>query len=62
MVTDISNYSVGYLTRDELDTQYQYAKICEFDERKYNQISHLIGYLKRFVDLKYDKMKKDFGS
>lgn len=60
MVTDISNYSVGYLTRDELDTQYQYAKICEFDERKYNQISHLIGYLKRFVDLKYDKNEERF--
>ena len=61
MVTDISNYSVGYLTRAELDMQYQYAKICEFDERKYNQIAHLIGYLKRFVDLKYIKMRKDFG-
>ena len=60
MVTDISNYSVGYLTRAELDMQYQYAKICEFDERKYNQIAHLIGYLKRFVDLKYDKNEERF--
>lgn len=60
MVTDISNYRVGYLTRKELDMQYQYAKICEFDERKYNQIAHLIGYLKRFVDLKYDKNEERF--
>lgn len=60
MVTDISNYSSGYLTREELDMQYQYAKVCEFDERKYNQIAHLIGYLKRFVDLKYDKNEERF--
>lgn len=60
MVTDISNYPDGYLTREELDRQYQYAKVCEFDERKYNQIAHLIGYLKRFVDLKYDKNEERF--
>lgn len=60
MVTDISNYSAGYLNREQLDMQYQYAKICEFDERKYNQIAHLIGYLKRFVDLKYDKREERF--
>ncbi|MBD5541073.1 MAG: HNH endonuclease [Lachnospiraceae bacterium] len=60
MVTDISNYSAGYLTREQLDLQYQYAKISEFDERKYNQIAHLIGYLKRFVDLKYDKNEERF--
>lgn len=60
MVTDISNYSAGYLTRDQLDMQYQYAKVSEFDERKYNQIAHLVGYLKRFVDLKYDKNEERF--
>lgn len=60
MVTNISNYSAGYLTREQLDLQYQYAKISEFDERKYNQIAHLIGYLKRFVDLKYDKNEERF--
>ncbi len=60
MVTDITNYNVGYLTREQLDTQYQYAKVCEFDERKYNQISHLIGYLKRFIDVKYDKNEERF--
>lgn len=60
MVTDISNYSAGYLTREQLDMQYQYAKVSEFDERKYNQIDHLIGYLKRFIDLKYDKTEERF--
>lgn len=60
MVTDISDYSKGYLTREELDAQYRYARVCEFDERKYNQIAHLIGYLKRFVDLKYDKNEERF--
>ena len=60
MVTDITNYSAGYLTREQLDMQYQYAVVSEFDERKYNQIAHLIGYLKRFVDLKYDKNEERF--
>ena len=60
MVTDIRNYSEGFLTRDELNLQYQYARISGFDERKYNQIAHLIGYLKRFVDLKYDKNEEKF--
>lgn len=60
MVTDISNYSAGYLTREQLNTQYQYASIIGFDERKYNQISHLIGYLKRFIDVKYDKNEERF--
>lgn len=60
MVTDISNYHAGYLTREQLDMQRQYAIVSEFDERKYNQIAHLIGYLKRFVDLKYDKNEERF--
>ncbi len=60
MVTDISNYKNGFLTREELNSQYQYAKASEFDERKYNQIAHIIGYLKRFVDLKYDKNQERF--
>lgn len=60
MVTDITNYGEGYLTREQLDMQYRYAIISEFDERKYNQIEHLTGYLKRFVDLKYDKKEERF--
>ena len=54
MVTDISNYKMGYLTREQLDMQYQYARANEFNERKYNQIAHLIGYLK------YDKNEGRF--
>ena len=60
MVTDILNYSAGYLTREQLNMQYQYALVSGFDERKYNQIAHLTGYLKRFVDLKYDKYEERF--
>lgn len=60
MVTDIRNYSRGYLTGEELDKQYRFAVSCGFDDRKYNQIDHLTGYLKRFVDLKYDKNEKRF--
>ena len=60
MVTNITNYNAGYLTREQLDMQYQYAIVSQFDDRKYNQIAHLIGYLKRFVDLKYDKNEERF--
>ena len=31
-----------------------------FDDRKYNQIAHLKGYLKRFTDLRYDKNEERF--
>lgn len=55
MVTDITQYKAGYLTREQLDEQYRYAKINNFENRKYNQIAHLISYLKNFIDLKYDK-------
>lgn len=54
MVTDIMKYNAGYLTRKQLDEQYRYAEVNNFEERKYNQISHLLSYLKNFIDLKYD--------
>lgn len=60
MVTNISNYPNGYLNRKDLDLQYQYAITIGFDDRKYNQISHLKGYLKRFTDLVYDKKEERF--
>lgn len=60
MVTNISNYPKGYLTRYDLDLQYKYAITIGFDDRKYNQISHLKGYLKRFSDLAYDKNEERF--
>lgn len=55
MVTDITQYKSGYLTREQLDEQYRFARINNFENRKYNQISHLIAYLRNFIDLKYDK-------
>lgn len=60
MVTNILNYPNGYLTRNDLDLQYKYAVAIGFDDRKYNQISHLKGYLKRFTDLIYDKDEERF--
>lgn len=60
MVTNITQYKKGYLTREELESQYRYAVINGFKERKYNQIEHLTRYLKRFVDLVYDKRKEEF--
>lgn len=55
MVTDIHLYSKGYLTRDELDGQLRMAELIDFEERKYNQISHLMSFLKAFSDLYYSK-------
>ncbi len=60
MVTDIRNYPKGFLTRHDLDLQYKYAVAIQFDDRKYNQINHLKGYLKRFTDLVYDKNEERF--
>ena len=51
MVTDITQYKAGYLTREQLDAQYRFAEINNFENRKYNQISHLISYLRNFIDL-----------
>ena len=55
MVTDITRYRNGYLTREQLNEQFRFAKVNDFENRKYNQIAHLIAYLKNFIDLKYDK-------
>lgn len=60
MVTDITKIKKGYLTREELDNQYKYAKVIDFEDRKYNQISHLKSYLTKFVDLKYDSNNEEF--
>lgn len=60
MVTDITMFRNGYLTKAELDSQYRYAIANEFEERKYNQIGHLRSYLKNFVDIKYDKQEDVF--
>ena len=60
MCTNITQYSKGYLTRDDLNFQYRYAQDIGFEDRKYNQIAHLTSILKNFVDLKYDEVAKKF--
>jgi len=60
MVTDITQYKRGYLTVDELNSQYFFAKEYRFEDRKYNQIAHLASHLEHFVDLKFDSQKGEF--
>lgn len=55
LIADITTYPNGYLTREQLDELYRITVADEFDDRKYNQKSHLLSFLKQFVDLKYDK-------
>ncbi len=56
MVTPgISEISKGYLTKDELEEQYQYSKIINFEENKYNQISYLFAFLNLMPNIKADK-------
>ena len=56
MVTPgISEISKGYLTKDELEEQYKYSKIINFEENKYNQISYLFTFLNLMPNIKADK-------
>lgn len=56
MVTpSINTITKGYLTRDELEEQYKYSKIINFEEKKYNQISYLINFLNLMPNIKADK-------
>ena len=56
MVTPgISEISKGYLTKEELEEQYQYSKIINFEENKYNQISYLFTFLNLMPNIKADK-------
>ena len=56
MVTpEISEISKGYLTKEELEEQYQYSKIINFEENKYNQISYLFTFLNLMPNIKADK-------
>ena len=56
MVTPgISEISKGNLTKDELEEQYQYSKIINFEENKYNQISYLFTFLNLMPNIKADK-------
>lgn len=56
MVTpEISEISKGYLSKEELEEQYQYSKIINFEENKYNQISYLFTFLNLMPNIKADK-------
>ena len=66
MVTDISNYKMGYLTREQLDMQYQYARANEFNERKYEKTLKTGGGFKQcFNDilgfrLKFEEYPREY--
>lgn len=51
MTVNISDYEVGYITKEELDQQYNTIDIEGFIERKYNQIGHLMNLLGKLDDL-----------
>lgn len=56
MVTpSINNITKGYLTKDELEEQYNFSKIIKFEDKKYNQISYLINFLNLMPNIKADK-------
>lgn len=58
MVTDLSSFSKGYLTVDELKTQYNYSRAINFEDNKYNQISYMFSFLNLMPDL---TAHKDIG-
>lgn len=51
MVTNANEFSKGYLTVDELASQFEFSKYINFEEKKYNQISYLIYFLNLMPDL-----------
>lgn len=53
MITDINQYPKGYLNKEELESQLRESILIDFEERKYNQISHLMSFLKSFSDIHY---------
>lgn len=60
MVTDISEYPKGYLTKAELNQQYQKALKLNFPLKKYNQIEYLIKFLKYMPNLEYKNEELTF--
>lgn len=54
MVTNVLDFSKGYLNRDELNIQYKKAVEMNFSEKKYNQIEYLIKFLKYMPNLSYE--------
>lgn len=55
MVTPIETINKGYLTKNELEEQYQYARAINFDENKYNQINYLIYFLNLMPNIRANK-------
>lgn len=55
MNTDISQHSKGYLSKTELERRYEYAKLINFDKKKYNQIGYFYRFLKLVPGLTVDK-------
>lgn len=56
MVTpSINTITKGYLTQDELEEQYNYSKVINFEDKKYNQISYLFNFLNLMPNIKADK-------
>jgi hypothetical protein len=46
MNVDISGISKGYLTKQELISEYKFANTIDFESRKYNQIRYFLNFLK----------------
>lgn len=57
MVTDLSSFSKGYLTIDELRAQYSYSEAIAFEDNKYNQIAYMFTFLNLMPDLTAHKDK-----
>lgn len=57
MVTDLSSFSKGYLTSDELRSQYSYSEAIDFEDNKYNQIAYMFNFLNLMPDLTAHKDK-----
>lgn len=57
MVTDLASFSKGYLTVDELKTQYNYSEAIDFEDNKYNQIAYMFNFLNLMPDLTAHKDK-----
>lgn len=55
MVTDLSSFPKGYLTIDELKSQYTYSQAIDFEENKYNQIHYMFTFLNLMPDLTAQK-------
>lgn len=57
MVTPgINEISKGYLTKDELEEQYNFSKAIQFEDKKYNQIDYLIVFLNLMPNISADKV------